>query len=675
MLSRPDTPRVIRAAALLVIMGTSVVVFWRTAYPTITWWDSSSYSLAAATLGVSSSPGSLLLTLLGWSLTRLPLGLAPAHVLNLFTGVLAAIAAGLVYVVALRVLRNAGHAGGQDAGRATSIGATLGALTFAFSATLWEHAIKFTPYVLTAVVTALILLTMVRWWEDADRPVAWRWLGLLALLFGLDFSVHRTNALLMPGALAWILVRHPRTLLRPRTWLAGAGGLVAGLAVQLLVIPIAANTGSPLNMFEPTNWSRFWDYVSLAQTGGGFLVDLWPRKSGFWSVQVTDFLRVFSDNFFHRATPMRMLGWLPALAAVLGLFMLLRRNRRLGMAFTLVLLLHATMTVLYFNIPATYFRPFDRHYLPVFVTFAVSIACGMSAVPRRVAALAVLVPAAQLIGNWTAHDASDRYFARDYAANALATLPPNAIYFTVGDNDSFPVWYLQTVEGVRPDVRIVNLSMANASWYVDQLLRRDPSFPVALSSEQRRVLTTAALTDSTVVIPIRRTAAQLGLPAESKVPDAITVRPRPSFGTQMLPADIVVLDIVRTNAWRDPLCFAITVGSGGMGWLEPYGRLEGLYRRVVPVADLRTDHEILRANLLERHEYRGYADPSIRIDDVSRMMGLQYFVGFRALLEADEARGATDRCREAATRFFAALPPDRLAVPARDRAEIEARCQ
>lgn len=157
------TPRVTRAATLFVVTSIAAVVFWRTAYPTITWWDSGNYSLAAATLGVTSAPGSLLLTLLGWPLTQVSLGLAPALVLNVFAGLLGAIAAGLVYVVGLRVLRNGGGGGDDATGSAAVGGAAIGALTFAFSATLWEHAIKFTPYVLTAVVTALILWTMIRW--------------------------------------------------------------------------------------------------------------------------------------------------------------------------------------------------------------------------------------------------------------------------------------------------------------------------------------------------------------------------------------------------------------------------------------------------------------------------------------------------------------------------------
>lgn len=671
---------------LLVTTGAAAVVFWRTAYPTITWWDSGNYSLAAATLGVTSAPGSLLLTLLGWPLSRLALGLTPAHVLNLFAGVLAAIAAGLVYVVALRVLRSSRESGDAPAGTAAAFGAAFGALTFAFGTTLWEHAIKFTPYVLSAVFTGLILFTMLRWWEDAGAPNAWRWLALLGFLFGLDFSVHRTNALLMPGVLAWILVRQPRTLLRARSWVAGAAGMVAGLALQLAVMPIAANTRSPLNMAEPSSWSRFWDYVSLTQTGGGFLIDLWPRKSALFSVQVADLLRVLGDNFFHHATSVGMLGWLPALAAAVGLFMLWRRNRRLGLAFTLVLLLHAAMTVLYFNIPADYFRPFDRHYLPVFVTLGVFVACGLGFVTRQIglvtrrrgaialgAAAVLLAPGAQLLGNWTTHDASGRYFARDYAANALAALPPNAIYFTVGDNDTFPAMYLQAVEGVRPDVRIVNLSLANAAWYVNQLARRDPSFPITRSAAPRGALN--ELPDTAVVIAIRGTAQQVGLPPDTGVPPSITVQPRPRVGTAVIPADVVLLDIVRTNAWRDPLTFAITAGEDGVGWLRPYARLQGLHWRIVPVADLGPDRDMLRANLLQRYEYRGYANPSITIDDTSRTIAFAYFTAFSGLLDADKAHGATELCLQAARRLLAVLPSERLDLPGKSGGEIESRCR
>jgi len=655
----------------LLVGAIAAAVFWRTAYPTITWWDSSQYSLAAGTLGIAGPPGSLLLTLLGWPIAHLPLGASPAHLLNLFAGALAALVTGLVYVVAVRMLAVT-RTGGADLGAArnlgVALGAALGALTFAFSDTLWDYATQFTPYVLTAVFTGLILWAMLSWWEDADRPDAWRRLALLGLLFGLDFSVHRTNALLLPAALAWILVRHSRTLRTWPAWLAGAGGLAAGLAVQLLLIPIAAFSRSPLGFNDPSSWSRFWDYVSLERVGGGFLLQLLPRKAAFWSVQVADLVHVLAANF----------KVLPGLAAVGGLALLWRNDRRLAVAFALTLLLQITTTVLYFNIPAHFFRSFDRHYLPVCVTIAVLVAYGLAAAlqlaadmvmtrPRVLAgvaaALASLVPAAQLVGNWSARDASGRYFARDYAANALEALPANAVYFTAGDNDTFPEMYLQAVEGVRRDVTIINLSVAQLPEFADYMRHRDPSFPLAMTREERDAWSARVHIDTTVTIPVTGTAEQLGLAPGIRVPRFITVEVKPQQVSRMLPAEITLLDLVRANGWKRPLCFAITGSPGLMAWLKPYGRPDGLFWRIVPLANPSPDLPLLRANLLAHNQYRGYADSTIRVDAVSASMGIQYHVALRPLLLAEQAHGDDARCREDARTLQVAVPLERLALP------------
>jgi transmembrane protein TMEM260 (protein O-mannosyltransferase) len=666
----------------------AVAVFWRTAYPTITWWDSSSYSLAAATLGVESPPGSLLLTLLGWPVAHFGFDTSPAHALNLFAGVLAAIATTLVFVTSLRVLAIATKSS-DAAGPATYAGAALGALTFAFTDTFWTYAVQFTPYILTPVFTGVILWTMLRWWDEADLVGAWRWLAWLGLLFGLDFSVHRTNALLIPGALAWILIRRPRTLRSPRTVAAGAGGLAAGLVVHLLLIPIAAFTRSPLNFSDPRNLSRFWDYITIKQLGGSFLLQLFPRKAPIWHTQAADLLHMLRDNFLHWSGKAGALGILPALAAVAGLVAIWRRDRRLGAALAVVLLLQALLTVLYFNIPANYFRSFGRHYLPVCVTISVYVACGLAGAlewvatlrPQRrgvvaaaVALLVALVPAVQLAANWTSHDASNRYFARDYAANALRTLPPNAIYFTVGDNDTFPVMYLQSVEGVRRDVTIINISVANIPEWPDQLHRRDPSLPLSLPLDRRHALGQRTWTDTAIVLPVIGSAEQFGLPSGTTIPDSITLDVRPVTGKTMLPVEIVLLDIVRTNRSKRPLTFAITGTKSAMEWLGAYGRLDGLFFRVVPVRDPPSDPAMLRAHLLEDAQYRGYADPSVAIDDVSRTMGMQSYGGLLGLLEADMAHGAPNECAADRESLLAKLPLDRLTPPPEYRQQIESAC-
>ncbi|MBL8961203.1 MAG: DUF2723 domain-containing protein, partial [Gemmatimonadetes bacterium] len=654
--------------------------------PTITWWDASNYSHAAATLGLTSPPGSLLLTLIGYPLTRLPLDLPAARVLNLLAGVIAALTIGLVFVVARRVTRMAAADAAAAGGRGALTGSALGALAVAFAATQWEHAIKFTPYILTALFTGLILTVMLRWWEAAEHPDAWRWLLVMGLLFGLDLSVHRTNALLLPSALAWILIRQPSTLARARSWIAGTAGLVAGLAVHLLVIPLARYTSSSLNMYEPTTWRTFWDYLSLESRGGGFLVKLWPRNANLLGVQVADFVQVFGDNLAHASSSLGVLGWLPLVAALTGWVVLRARAQRLAVALAAVIGLHAVTTIAYFNIPADYFRPMDRHYLPVVVIVGMLVAVGTGwagewvAQRRRegrrwaAASAAVvigLVPLVQLASQWTAHDASRRYFTRDFAANALEGLPPNAIYFTVGDNDTFPLWYLQDVEGVRPDVTVINMSLLNTPWYVAQHTRRDPTFPISRVA----VLTDTTAVDSVVTVPITQDAGHFALPTGSVLPGTFIGRPRPTYGTAFSPADRALVDMVRTNAWRRPLTFAVTGAEGVLSWLTRHARLEGLHWRIVPVDTPATDAEALRQRLLTAYRYRGYADSSVLMDPVSRNIGQLYTSSVMAMLTASRSAGAVARCRAARTAYLDAMPPARTGLDPERQAALAGACE
>jgi len=364
-----------------------------------------------------------------------------------------------------------------------------------------------------------------------------------------------------------------------------------------------------------------------------------------------------------------------------------RGNRRLGVAFALVLLIQAALTVLYFNIPANYFREFDRHYLPVCVTIAVLVACGLGWAANRatvmherkwsvavVSVLVAIVPVAQLAAHWAAQDASQRHFTSDYAANALLGLPRDAIYFTVGDNDTFPVMYAQSVEGVRPDVTIINLSVANIPEWPDQLRRRDPSLPMSLSLEQRRALSARPWTDTSVVILVTGAPENFALPPGTRLPASITLDVRPMSGTRMLPAEVVMFDIVRTNAWKRPLTFAITGGPPAMGWLAPYGRLDGLYYRIVPTRNPPADLTKLRAQVLESAQYRGYADPRVDIDDATRSLGLQSYVALDVLLEADRASDSIDQCRADRAALLAKLPLERLRPPPEFRKKIESAC-
>jgi hypothetical protein len=142
----------------------------------------------------------------------------------------------------------------------------------------------------------------------------------------------------------------------------------------------------------------------------------------------------------------------------------------------------------------------------------------------------------------------------------------------------------------------------------------------------------------------------------------------------MLPSEITLIDIVRTNQWRRPLCALLTVGEL-LEWLKPYGRPDGLFWRIVPLEQPRPDEGLLRTNLLGHNQYRGYADAHVRVDDFSGRIGFLYHVAIKPLLAAEQARGDHAACRDDANTLIAAVPPRRLNLSADVRQDIESPCR
>jgi len=664
------------ACARMTAIGVSAVAFATyatTAARTITWWDGAQYPLVAITLGVAAPPGSLLLTLLGWLVSKIPLIHPVAFRLNLFAAFLAAILAGLVTWIGIRLATEEG-----DRPPWTDlVGGALAGLLFAFAVTPWTFATQFTPYVLSECWTALLLIAALAWWR---RPSSAR-LFLLFLLLGLDVSVHRTNLLLLPAALVWVAIRRPAAGSRVREGAVALSGLALGLAFHLLLIPLAAR--QPAYMSEdPSNLSRWWSYVSLEMKGGGFLFNVFPRTADFLRVQVADYAVFLERN-------LSVLFFLPALLAVAGWIAIARKNPRLAWGLMAFFLCAGPGAIVYFNLPHGYFRPIDRHYLPSLVIVAPWIAAGAALLLRHAArarggallapALTIVLGVAPLLSwatQFRACDLSRNRFPETVARDFLLPLPERAILLTNGDNDSFPLWYFQQAEGMRKDVTVINLPLSNAMAYVRLLRRTDPDLSDLLEHDLEPGPIVDATPDDSTVVSHVEPGAEVGLPPGAVAPDSITFHGKgPLYGQ-----DRVVFDLFRITRWRRPIFVACTVTRDNVAWLWPFVRMDGLVYRVVPTTDPALwDVEHCAKQLFGRVSYAGIADRSVPLDVTSGSLIRNYIAALLQLAMAEAKLGHAREARAALALIEQKVPPDRVGLSATEfahsRAAIEAELE
>ena len=199
--------------------------------------------------------------------------------------------------------------------------------------------------------------------------------------------------------------------------------------------------------------------------------------------------------------------------------------------------------------------------------------------------LLLAMPGMMLKANYHEHDRSDNRLAWDYSYNILQSCEPNAIIFTNGDNDTFPLWYLQEVEGIRKDVTIANLSLLNTEWYIRQI--RDSRQAYHGTSELDRFIN---MTDSQILDtasglqPWKPRNVQIPAPKSEKNKDGfIEWTVNPTFaGAALMVKDMMILKIISDSKWKYPIYFAVTVPASNRLGLEDHIEMEGLVYRLRP---------------------------------------------------------------------------------------------
>ena len=334
------------------------------------------------------------------------------------------------------------------------------------------------------------------------------------------------------------------------------------------------------------------------------------------------------------------LYFLPLILGLIGLFFHYSRSKKDTWVVFVLFFMTGLAIIIYLNQTPVQPRERDYAYVGSFYAFAIWIGLGVMSLyegikkyfsKKEIAAALVtvislvLVPANMAKEEWPSHDRSGKYSARDFAVMYLKSCPPNAILFTNGDNDTFPLWYAQEVEGIRTDVRVVNYMLAGGSWYVDQMFKQEYNsapLPLSIPSEKYDrgdmnfipvypvIKGAVSLKDAIDFIrnddPRTKMPLQDGdkidyLPGKElflNVDSAAVVNsgtvPAKDAGkivkklqwkvTQgyLYRSDVMLLDLLATNNWKRPICFANPSSVSKVLNLTKYMQMRGLVYQLVP---------------------------------------------------------------------------------------------
>ena len=362
--------------------------------------------------------------------------------------------------------------------------------------------------------------------------------------------------------------------------------------------------------------------------------------------------------------------FLPLLLGLIGFFFQLRHDGRNSWVTGMLFLLTGLAIVVYLNQPPYQVRERDYAYAGSFYVFTLWIGLGVMALQSGlerltrkqdampVAALAValglIVPMLMGCENWDDHDRSGRYSARDMAWNHLCGLGPQALLVTHGDNDTFPLWYAQEVEGVRTDVRIVNSSLLGTDWYIDQMqCRFYESDPLNISIPRKQYL--YGTNDYTAVIDVvdhpvlaseaigvfkdprytnngedfipghhllvpvdKDKAIASGIVPESRRDSLVDYITLSISGSNITKFDLIMLDILANYDWSRPIYF-VSRNETKLG-LEPWLQYDGFVYKLVPFLNDAGDREStlnvdgLYERLMNEYRLDSLADTTVHWD-------------------------------------------------------------
>lgn len=472
---------------------------------------------------------------------------------------------------------------------------------------------------------------------------------------------------------------------------------------------IRANQDTPINLNDPRTMSEFHSYMNREQYGDfptfkrrfsqeAHQQNIYKNYSSdldfFWNFQMQHmFNRYLGWNYIGRVSTVQDAGinWgqlfaIPFLLGLFGIYYHFKRDWKMASVMMAMFIFLGYLTAFYQNQQQPQPRERDYFYVGAFFVYSIWIALGTRGIfdliysqfkeskllkPVYILSGVLMfaaVPVTMLASNYFTHDRSNNYVPWDYAYNLLQSAAPDAVLFTNGDNDTFPLWYLQDVEGVRRDVRIANLSLLNTPWYIRQLKNTTPygskSVAMTMTDKELSRIGPSKWEPREMTIPVPDNAYNKYNMYNAENTDSVykisgTSDSNPGNITWMMKnttsygnipviriQDIIVLDFIKANNWERPIYFAVTCSDNARLGLDEYLQMEGMAFRLIPKkkenAAYYVNEKVMKDQLFNEPEeysrsyqpgfkFRGLNDSSIFLNNNHKRLAQNYRNSFLRL--------------------------------------------
>jgi len=420
---------------------------------------------------------------------------------------------------------------------------------------------------------------------------------------------------------------------------------------------------------------------------------------------------------------------LPFILGLIGVFYHYKHHRQDFLIILTLFFFTGLAEIIFLNQPP--YEPRERDYSLVgsYISYTMWIGLGVAAIynflkermaPRTGAILAtaicLIVPGLMGAQGWNDHDSSNRYTTRDFAKNYLESCKEDGILFTQGDNDTYPVWYIQEVEGIRTDVRVANLSLLGVDWYINQLrykindaeplnltlekediagnkrdavrfyeqgqLSQDQHYDIKqvlefVGSDKQRTQVRVSSGERINYLPTKKFKLDVNkqqIVENDVVPDDLEdqiVDPlKWNLGknkNNVLKNDLILLDIVGSNLWERPVYFAVSVSPGNHLGLSNYFQLEGLAYRVVPVkGGENTDRtgyvaeDIMYKNVMNKFQWGNTYRDDVYLNENILRMTMNLRSNFGRLADKLIKEGKKQKAEKVIDTAMKAMPRDQV---------------